>query len=416
MSKFNFPLAAMLFASLSAVAGEPYVTNLVVRQNWPWTGKVSINFTLVADTRADLDVTATHAGGTIDLTQGGLDHAPLSIQPGDCHFEWDPVTAGYGELKDLKISITPSTADHTYLVFNLETGAHEYLSAVPEGGWTDEYKTTKLVFRRIPGGAFTMGVPDEVIKTYIGVNDTRQRAHSVKISTDYYVAVFPMTTAQYWRISGGTASGGTTRVATTYVNLRGNLAAGINWPVSGHTVAGGSFIDKTRKLFGGAFLVDLATEAQWEHAARADAPGLWYAVEGFPDGGTMDELGPWKSESYTNILNKIAAWDSRDQSLTSTPVGTKLPNRFGLYDVCGIDCEWVLDYENLGVLGNAVDPVGITGNPASDAKNSRMRRGGPAYNTSSVLGSDATIVRRYAMVSTQNAMIRLAIHLVPLVK
>ena len=32
-----------------------------------------------------------------------------------------------------------------------------YLSTMPEDGWTDTYKTTKLVLRRIPAGSFIMG-------------------------------------------------------------------------------------------------------------------------------------------------------------------------------------------------------------------------------------------------------------------
>ena len=34
-----------------------------------------------------------------------------------------------------------------------------YLNAVPAGGWTDEYKTTKLAAAD-PAGSFTMGSPE----------------------------------------------------------------------------------------------------------------------------------------------------------------------------------------------------------------------------------------------------------------
>ena len=33
----------------------------------------------------------------------------------------------------------------------------EYLEDVPDGGWSDEYKTSKLVLRHIPAGSFIMG-------------------------------------------------------------------------------------------------------------------------------------------------------------------------------------------------------------------------------------------------------------------
>jgi len=36
-----------------------------------------------------------------------------------------------------------------------------YLADVPKGGWTDEYKTDKLVLRRIEPGTFTMGSPEK---------------------------------------------------------------------------------------------------------------------------------------------------------------------------------------------------------------------------------------------------------------
>lgn len=45
-----------------------------------------------------------------------------------------------------------------YMVIDLSDGANAvqwpvlYLDTIPEGGWTDEYKTTKLVLRRIPAG------------------------------------------------------------------------------------------------------------------------------------------------------------------------------------------------------------------------------------------------------------------------
>lgn len=53
----------------------------------------------------------------------------------------------------------------TYCVIGLSAGADatsypvSYLDAVPEGGWTDEYKTTKIVLRRIKRGFFRHGHP-----------------------------------------------------------------------------------------------------------------------------------------------------------------------------------------------------------------------------------------------------------------
>jgi hypothetical protein len=49
------------------------------------------------------------------------------------------------------------------MVIDLSSGANSsgypvsYIDAVPNGGWTDEYKTTKLVMRRIEAGTFILG-------------------------------------------------------------------------------------------------------------------------------------------------------------------------------------------------------------------------------------------------------------------
>jgi len=66
-----------------------------------------------------------------------------------------------------------------YLVVDLSGGPgsasypFSYLSAIPAGGWSDEYKTTRLVLRKIPAGVFTMGSPaDELGRVE---NETQRR-------------------------------------------------------------------------------------------------------------------------------------------------------------------------------------------------------------------------------------------------
>ncbi len=59
------------------------------------------------------------------------------------------------------------TGSAPYMVVDLSGGVDAlsypvtYLSSVPEGGWDDEYKTTKLVLRLIPPGTFMMGSPSD---------------------------------------------------------------------------------------------------------------------------------------------------------------------------------------------------------------------------------------------------------------
>jgi formylglycine-generating enzyme required for sulfatase activity len=76
------------------------------------------------------------------------------------------------------------------------------LAAVPPGGWTDEYKTTKLVLRRIPAGTFTMGSPADELG-----RDSDEAQHAVTISKDFYIGVFEVTMRQWELVMGKAVPG-----------------------------------------------------------------------------------------------------------------------------------------------------------------------------------------------------------------
>ena len=85
----------------------------------------------------------------------------------------------------------------------------------------------------------------------------------------------------------------------------------------------------------------LPTEAEWEHACRAGV------------------AGPWRIDK---ALVEKTAWYAGNSSRTSHPVGKKLPNRWGLYDMFGNPGEWATDLEGKPVLcgGTFLDaPAGI---------------------------------------------------------
>ena len=60
----------------------------------------------------------------------------------------------------------------TYLVVDLVNGGYSFLPSVPEGGWTSEYKTHKLVFRRIPAGTYDLGTTEAEFRRRFGDNGT----------------------------------------------------------------------------------------------------------------------------------------------------------------------------------------------------------------------------------------------------
>lgn len=400
-----------LLATLSAGAASS-VADVKIRQDWPWSQKVYINYTLETDSACDLEVSATWRGRESPLVLSrwnGLSGVTTNLTSGTGTLTWDPHMAGLtNALPGLKIAVAPPSlaSERTYLVFDLHTGTHEYLSDVPTGGWTAEHKTSKLVFRRIPAGTFQCGASSEVRK-YVGCIDDREQEHTVTLSHDYYFAVFPLTQAQYGVINGSTVSESSKLQPqrTTYDVLRGTFSGGFNWPKTGYRVLDASPIAKLRKKLGGAFLIDLATDAQWERAARAGSNGIWYAIDGYPLGGMPSELGAWGSEACTKFLNTIAKW--KGSSNVAADVGQCTPNAWGIYDVIGLNFEWVLDSNY--TTADATDPVG---NPVSADGALRVRRGG----CSATVNRELTVFGRNQWVSTGSGsgggyLVRLVIHL-----
>lgn len=127
-----------------------------------------------------------------------------------------------------------------YVVIDLGGGTSathypvSYLDAVPEGGWSDTYKTSKLVLRHIPAGSFVMGGR---ATDYPGAVNTN--LHMVTITRDFYMGVFEITQRQWELVMGMRPSNFTndTCYATRpvesvpYQEIRGK-DKGLRWPQS----------------------------------------------------------------------------------------------------------------------------------------------------------------------------------------
>lgn len=99
----------------------------------------------------------------------------------------------------------------------------------------------------------------------------------------------------------------------------------------------------------------LPTEAEWEFAAR---------------GGLNDSIYPWGNEHINSGKIKANSWEGnfpyfneqKDGYLTTAPVKSFSPNRYGLYDMAGNVWEWCSDwyhseyYASVGT--NILDPRG----------------------------------------------------------
>ena len=359
------------------------VTNIKCQQRYPWNGMVDIDYTVRSeDPNAEVwvypigyDKDSNTSMAPRSLTGDGVD-APVSN--GTFRMTWK-VTDDYPGFNStaFTVKMIALTGSAPYMVVDLSGGVDalsypvSYLSSVPEGGWGDEYKTTKLVLRLIPPGSFMMGSPSDEN----GRNSSDESLHPVILTKPFYIGVFEITQKQYELVAGSIpsskASSGDKHPVSgvSYTDIRGTVN-GVGWPTH-NQVDANSFMGRLRSKVN--MLFDLPTEAQWEYACRA---------------GTSSALNNGKSITSTSgtcaNLDEVAWYYNNAGS--PRVVGQKICNSWGLYDMHGNVNEWCRDYwaSNLGAVG-VIDPKG-----ASSASSSyRVFRGG-GYGS----GADYNVLRR----------------------
>ena len=269
----------------------------------------------------------------------------------------------------------PTGKKDLYMVIDLSRGTkaskgypETYLADVPKGGWKDEYKTEKLVLRRIEPGTFTMGSPEDELGRK---GDETQ--HEVTLPQPFYIGVFEVTQKQWERVMGDWPSNfNNARYRDTrpveqvsYNNIRGT-SVGWNWPAT-NSVDAASFMGRLRARTRQVF--DLPTEAQWEYACRA---GTLTAMN---TGKTLTEkaICPNMAEAGRYKDNAGNGDKSGDTHEGTAKVGSYLPNAWGLYDLHGNVWEWCLDWHD-SYSGAVSDPCGA----ASGSR--RVLRGGSCHD------------------------------------
>jgi formylglycine-generating enzyme required for sulfatase activity len=298
--------------------------------------------------------------------------------------------------------------DAPYIVVDLSAGCDapvypiSTLSSAPSGGWSDEYKTTKMVFRRIPAGTFVMGSP----KSEPGHNPEEVR-HDVTLSSAYYIGVFEVTQKQWELVAGAQPSwfrkqGDTRPVeAVSYEDIRGE-GRGSSWPED-DGVDSYSFLGRLRSKTGVPF--DLPTEAQWENACRAGTETALGTGEDIGGDRKDDAMG--RVARYAGSVRKSLVGLSKSQvtgiatDCGTAAVGSYEPNAWGLYDMHGNVWEWCRDWYGDYDLSDATDPVGIK----KGAR--RIERGGSWYDQAGWCRS-ATRTGAYPYMSNGNLGFRLS--------
>ena len=328
---------AVAFSTLADVT----ISDVVVNQRWPWSEKVDVDFVLSGETN-DVEVTARWDQHPEPYRLGTL----FAAAPGSHRLTWDPATSPFAgqTLTGFTVAVSNAAASaHNYIVVDLVNGGYEFMADPPAGGWADEHKSSKMVFRRIPAGTYTLGEEQSTFEHlgqsspdyYADIQNRRQ----VTFTSDFYVGIYKYTKAQHACLTTGTAgSDFQPQGKLSYDGLRGakneeDATRNVDWPLTAYKVAPESIVAKLRARTGAGLVVDLCQEDQWEVAARANTTTFW------PTGGTTNET----FATHTNQVNGFVAWYGSTGSTAQSAVGTKPDNGWGLYDVVGLAGEWTLD-------------------------------------------------------------------------
>jgi formylglycine-generating enzyme required for sulfatase activity len=210
------------------------------------------------------------------------------------------------------------------LAFTLMSHAAEEITLTLPGGVT-------MVLIKIPAGSFQMGSPD----TERGHTVMEGPVHTVTFSKPFYLGKTEVTQAQWQAVMG-----------VAMPTSCGSWGVGpdhpvycVSWKNIADPTNAGSFLKKLDAILTatdqpGAGLFRLPSEAEWEYAARGNT------ATRFSFGDNLDcddECGA------CTLADQYMWWCENSTILEAKPVGTKLPNPFGLYDMHGNLLEWIQD-------------------------------------------------------------------------
>lgn len=186
----------------------------------------------------------------------------------------------------------------------------------------------------IPAGKFRMGSPPDEP----GRRD-RETQHEVELSRPYYLGVHEVTQAQYAEVMGKNVSSFASAASASSSTNDQRPVEHVSWD---DAVEFCNKLTQREKDATPARVYRLPTEAEWEYAARAGGTGIWC-------------FGSDKRD-----LDAYAWYRQRTMVPQTYPVGQKLPNPWGLYDVHGNVWEWCSDWyaDDYGDTGARSDPAG----------------------------------------------------------
>lgn len=211
----------------------------------------------------------------------------------------------------------------------------------------------KMPFIRIEAGTFVMGESFPPVAAYPRNDSSAVPQHRITITQPFYLSKYEVTRKQWAGVMGVDA-----------LPEMPDYAQESDYPVSNITWDQcQSFINHLNGLTGKNLYI-LPTEAQWEYACRA---------------GTTTT---WSFGNFTDFqIGMPYMWFTETSGGNIHPVGLKLPNPWGLYDMHGNVSEWVYDWYSPYSDEPQTDPQGPDEPPFpydAPSLKTHVRRGGSA--------------------------------------
>ena len=396
----------VLAAAIAGSAFAAQVDRVLVRQQWPWSSEVRVEY-VVSGTTAPAAVSFAFYDGATPLTP-----TDLTALQGDTAYAgngvhvvtFDP-KALFGlsdtqQFADFRVQVSLGEeseimSDKLYKIIDLDTGKITDLvradfynnkgygtyetnfARFGSGGWKTSltnvlvwtgvtnnpiYKTNKIVMRHITAKdkTFTMGNNDVSSAT---------PAHQVTLTNDYYMGVFELTQAQLHKLYDSWGylytEAPNHEVMPAFGRWDSHFGRPNTWPTGGHNVTMTRFLLALNNLVAGSIVFDFPTEAQWEFACRAGTDTLFYT-------GLSDET------DRALLGYRLGSGAGADYP---SPVGCSLPNAFGLYDMYSNAHEWCLDWMDDYGADAQTDPVGPS--QAGESYSKKRVTRGTGFNTTS---------------------------------
>ncbi|EEF62224.1 formylglycine-generating enzyme family protein [Pedosphaera parvula] len=198
---------------------------------------------------------------------------------------------------------------------------------------------TNMVF--IPPGTFRWGSPTNEVDRQVWEGPQT----AVTISRGYWMGKYLVTQGDYLALTGNNPSTFTTN--NGYSDDLTRPVDRVFWSDATAYCAQLTQRERVAGRIGTNCVYRLPTEAEWEYACRA-----W----------TSTRFSYGDDPGYTNLTDY--AWYKDNSGMMTHPVGQKLPNPWGLYDMHGNVWEWCQDWYGIYPGGIAVDPQGAVSGTA----------------------------------------------------